>query len=130
MKVGLEFLDGLCSIISLAPPVGLQDDSKLCIMRNFVLSFRLVSFHRFNYNLNTHSYMAHKLSIKNICTQSLAVEQTVSGYISVLSKRWRAMALELSFFTIFPRVFSLVDSECMSSAYSSESSSSMCAVFG
>merc|ERR1719450_386890 len=42
----------------------------------------------------------------------------------------RAIAFELSFFTIFPRVFSLLDSECMSSAYSSESSSSICAVSG
>merc|ERR1719370_2477807 len=52
------------------------------------------------------------------------------AYISILSKRCRAMALELSFFTILPRVFSFVDSECISSAYSSESSSSMCAVSG
>ena len=50
-------------------------------------------------------------------------------YMSVLSKRWSAIALELSFFTILPRVFSLLDKEWMSSAYSSESSSNMCAVW-
>ena len=37
-------------------------------------------------------------------------------YMSVLSKRWSAIALELSFFTILPRVFSLLDKEWMSSA--------------
>ena len=51
------------------------------------------------------------------------------AYMSVLSKRWSAIALELSFFTILPRVFSLLDKEWMSSAYSSESSSNMCAVW-